>query len=204
MFKNKINTWYNKYCKSCSQISDIKIVIEKAVKLSYKSSVLRALYYNNKQVGFDGKKKESFIARKNCEIYLKNLLSDLYRFNNMKGQKVIGMFESVWCKIRREYHSVGIIWYTYGNAQKWTAMAVKYFYIIAYKNKLLCLKSHLLDSVLPIDRKIMKAVKLDFNVSELQPTWSNCDDSSTIIKYLEDVKSKLNKKRILQYEIEKW
>ena len=204
MFKRNINAWFNKYCKNCSQINDIDIVIEKAVKLSYKSSILRALYKNNKRVGFNGKKMEAVIARKNCEIYLKIFLQYVYRLKNIKNKQVLSMFESIWCKIRREYHALGITWYNYGNAQKWAAMAVKYFYIIAYKNNLICSQHFLFDSVLPIDRKIMKVIKKDFNILELQPTWSKCDDSSIMIKYLEELKNKLKSKAILQYEIEKW
>ena len=199
-----IQDWYNKYCaKHCVANMQVADIANLAAKLSYRASVLRALYENDICVGFKKKYNEKTKARCSGEKTIEQFLKTAYS-NNVSLNDV----EAMWNKIRDIYHQQGIFWYTYGNAQKWLGMSIKYFFIIAYIKGWVTTFNHpIADCVFPIDSIIMKEIKKDpsVNVDRIFPSWSKCDDKDKLKKYIEDVKGKLNgQKKLLEYEIEMW
>ena len=123
--QDNLNIFFNEYCKNCKGLTNINDVINKAVKLSYRASVLRALYDGDKLVGFNGMTSQKNNARSAGENILQNFLSATHSNGN-----IFQVVKDTWDAIRENYHNQGITWYTYGNAQKWVSMAIKYFVVI--------------------------------------------------------------------------
>ena len=199
--QDNLNIFFNEYCKNCKGLTNINDVINKAVKLSYRASVLRALYDGDKLVGFNGMTSQKNNARSAGENILQNFLSATH--SNGNNFQVV---KDTWDAIRENYHNQGITWYTYGNAQKWVSMAIKYFVVIGYKNKLIDFDHPLADCVFPVDGIMINEIFKDFRIKGVTPSWSKCDDKTAFIKYIQNVKSKIiaKNKKVLEYEIEKW
>lgn len=197
-----IEKWYNKFCKPNKYNYDsIEKIALHAASLSYRASVLRALYQNGQSVGFCGKTLESKECRLQAVQFISDFLLQLYKLNDDISFKQVS---DMWDTIRSLYHAKGISWYTYGNAQKWVGMAIKYFFVIAYMNNYLDFSHPIANCVLPIDRIIMNKIKDDFGIPCVQPSWSQCDSKELFEKYIMELKDKVKSNKLLDYEIESW
>ena len=87
-------------------------------------------------------------------------------------------------KIREIYKNNGIDLYTYGNAQKWINMTIKYIFSSNYMN-------HNVDiyevAYLPIDSIIQQIAYKELGVKKLSCAWSKCDDWEEIERYQNDI-----------------
>ena len=120
----KFDAWYQKFCSNINT-KDITAAVNKA----YSSSVVRALYDGKgKLIGFNGNTKGKTAARKVATGIIVSYLSDVEQYNSLPYP-----IWDLWDEIRNVYHGCGITWYTYGNAQKWVAMSIKYHLFFKYK-----------------------------------------------------------------------
>ena len=208
----KFNSWANKYCPNPLSISD-------AVNKAYAPSVVRALYKNGKLIGFNGNTKGKTEARKKATDIIVSYLSYVEKYNSLPPNYSIW---DLWDEIRNVYYDCGITWYTYGNAQKWVGMAIKYYLVNKYRNTPNALCNHALaDVVFPIDRiminKIQSGIVVAGNGSNIsisvnnpppKPSWSQCDNKKTFIDYIDAVKNQLIKfptqDKLIEFEINNW
>ncbi len=204
MFNQNLNGWYNHFCNDCDNLQDVSEIISNAVSLSYRSSIQHALWKDGKHVGFDGMIREKNMAKAECEIYLSAFLNEVIHMTDENA--LFERIQQAWDDIRTIYHNNGITWYTYGNAQKWTAMSIKYCFVIAYRNNMLDRSHIFLKICFPVDRIMMNSVVNDFGLAGVSPTWSQCDDKQQFIDYITNLKSIVNARNedLLEYEIKKW
>lgn len=107
--------------------------------------------------------------------------------------------------IRQVYRDAGINLYTYGNAQKWINMAIKYIF-----------SSDRVDPnwelfkvcYLPIDREIQNNAYKCLKCRKLPMSWSKCDDWDKIVDYEERIEKEIIKntdyKTRLWWECNTW
>ena len=204
MFDQNLNGWYNHFCGDCDNLHEISEIIPKAVSLSYRASIQHALWKDGKHIGFAGMIREKNMAKAECEIYLSTFLNEVIHMTDETA--LFERIQQAWDDIRTIYHNNGITWYTYGNAQKWTAMSIKYCFVIAYRNNILD-RSHIFVRIcFPVDRVMIDSVVNDFDLPGVSPTWSQCDDKKQFIEYITNLKSIVNARNeeLLEYEIKKW
>ena len=192
--------WYNRFCEGKSAVKvlpstpDACDLAEAAAKLAYRASVLRALKMN-------GKNNEAKFARQEGEKVIKNFLCEIYSSETVA---TIDFVAQTWETIYQIYKKQEIQDYTYGNAQKWVNMAIKYYVILLQKFNVPCSKIMEIP-VFPVDRIMINYIKKDLGVS-FDGNWSDCKDLFALKKYICDVNSKVNEKGLclFEYELNAW
>jgi len=162
-------------------INNIKDIINETVKRSYSPSVKMTAFTRGK---YGSEKLKE--PRQKCEEILRENLLKIYNNNNIPEENFIDWEEKLANKIRETYHSYSINLYTYGNAQKWINIAIKYLFSsdhIDFNHKLfeVC--------YLPIDRIIQDNAYKSLGVNRLPVAWSKCDKWQDIAVYEENIKN---------------
>ena len=206
----KFNSWANKYCPNQLSISD-------AVNKAYAPSVRQALWQNGRHCGFKGMTTAKQNARAQATHIIECYLKQVDNYNLLPYSVT-----DLWDKVRDVYHNNNITWYTYGNAQKWVAMAIKYYLVNKYRKTPNALCNNVLaDVVFPIDRiminkiqsgKVVAGTGSNISISVTNPppypSWSQCDCKQTFIDYIDAVKNELIKfptqDKLIEFEINNW
>lgn len=171
---------------SINDISNINDIVSEAVKRSYAPSVQNTAL---KQGKYGSVKLQ--IPRQECESILIDALLKVYSKKTITEQQFIDWETTLARNIREIYHKNEIKLYTYGNAQKWINIAIKYLFSsdhIDYAHKLfeVC--------YLPIDRIIQDKAYKELGVKKLPVAWSKCDNLQEILDYEENIKNAIKQK----------
>ena len=194
---NKMESWFNRFCankhalKSVGNNPDYKDLACVAANLSYRASVLRALNFN-------GKNSEGKLARLDGE---KIVIDFLYKIFESQNVASLDYVSDVWSKIYDTYKKHNIEDYTYGNAQKWVNMSIKYYIILLKHFKIEC-ENLTQIPVFPVDRIMINHIKKDLDIS-FDGSWSNCNDIVALKDYICKVKSKVGS-TLFEYELDAW
>lgn len=203
MNMSKFDAWYQKFCSKIDP-KDIPAAVNKA----YASSVVRALYDDKgKLIGFGGKTTEKINARKKATDIIVSYLSYVEQYKSFPYS-----IRRLWDQIRNVYHECDITWYTYGNAQKWVAMSIKYHLFLKHRDNPVDLpKDILANIVFPVDGIMIQEIasnkngRLRNSVNFDKKPWSQCNDKQIFIQYLSDVKATLpTGTKLLEFEIDTW
>ncbi|WP_455520946.1 hypothetical protein [Parvimonas micra] len=107
------------------------------------------------------------------------------------------------CKKIIDEYKKSKIQLSYGQAQKWVNMTIKYLYILE-------VEGYTFDSVfenlhIPIDNYVFDAVEKELGIKRPVDAWSKLDKKE-YLKYQEDIRGELRKKNIspLIWEFENW
>lgn len=107
------------------------------------------------------------------------------------------------CKKIIDEYKKSKIQLSYGQAQKWVNMTIKYLYILE-------VEGYTFDSVfenlhIPIDNYVFDAVEKELGIKRPVDAWSKFDKKE-YLKYQEDIRGELRKKNIspLIWEFENW
>lgn len=110
--------WFERYCskklKNINGDPTYEQLAESAANLSYRSSVQRAVKFNDRN-------SEKNLARKNGEMIIRDFLIEIY---NCSFSASLNTISDIWIKIYNIYKDNNIEDYTYGNAQKWVNMSI--------------------------------------------------------------------------------
>lgn len=196
--KTKLEAWFNKYCmdkkiyKNTIAENGIspKSLAYIAASLSYRASVLRALNIGNK-------KEEASQARKEGEQIIADFLFSCYNSAPLTVDIVAGKWE----QIRTIYKQKYIDDYTYGNAQKWVNMSIKY-YIALLSNENLPCESLMKIPAFPVDGIMINHIKRNLKIS-FPCAWSKCDNKADFIEYLNKV-NKSTEETLFEFELNAW
>ena len=204
-WKSKAKDFYAKYCESKTHAHMTEeSIYELSAHLSYRASITRALYdENGEPCGFNGKNKQSIIARSAGEAVLQGALKELVTMTfDTQSDFDEWAFEK-WDFIREIYYNNGITWYTYGNAQKWFNMAIKYCFVIEY-----CLKNEIMPNYeychFPIDGIMIKENKIKIGVDFDGTSWAKCDDKELLKQYIRSVRRAVKDQCLVEYELNTW
>lgn len=197
---NKAEMWFNRFCANSKAFKKLEANPDYidlaclAATLSYRASVLRA-------VKFNGKKREAAFARKDGETIIEEFLCAAI---NEKTPFEIDVVYDIWNKIYKVYKKHGIDDYTYGNAQKWVNMSIKYYAVLLQHFNM---ENSLITGipVFPVDGIMIKHIKKEFNIS-FNGSWSQCNDIDYLKSYIQAVKEKTEKKgmSLYDYELNAW
>lgn len=181
--KNWRENWQTKTGKLLSihidDLLNLNDIIKEAIKRAYAPSVQNTAV---KQGKYGHKKLQ--VPRKLCKEQLFLEFRKLYD-NQKVSEEIFEKWEkSTADKIREIYKNNGIDLYTYGNAQKWINMTIKYIFSSNYMN-------HNVDiyevAYLPIDSIIQQIAYKELGVKKLSCAWSKCDDWEEIERYQNDI-----------------
>lgn len=98
------------------------------------------------------------------------------------------------CKKIVDEYKKSKIQLTYGQAQKWVNMTIKYLYLLEYKE-------YSVDNIIkwlhiPVDNYIFKAVDDKLNIKKpMDISWSRWDNYDEYLKYQKDIREKIEKDR---------
>ena len=166
-------------------IMDINEVIKEAVKRAYAPSIQNTAIKEGKY----GSKKLK-VPKDKCVPIIEEALKNIMDVNNECDFEK--WEEELAKKIRKIYKEDNhIVLYTYGNAQKWINMSIKYIFSadsVDFNKKIfeVC--------YLPIDRAIQNAATRDLGVRPLNEAWSKCDDWEEIKNYQKSIKDAIGQK----------
>lgn len=200
MNKN-MSRWYDRFCNNKKPVKllpkkpDATALAYVAATLSYRASVLRALKLN-------GKTDEAKLARQEGERLIVEFLCGVYHSNATVDIDYVSGF---WETMRTIYKNHQIDDYTYGNAQKWVHMSIKYYIVLLSRFDIPC--SRLVDiPVFPVDRIMINHIKNDLGIA-FPGNWSDCDDALSLKQYITDVNNKVRNIRgvsLFEYELNAW
>lgn len=125
--------------------------------------------------------------------------------NNITNQKEFDAWHCDVCKMIKSFYLNEGIEFTYGQAQKWLNMTIKYLYMLE-------VKEYSFDNVImwlhiPVDNFIFKAVKEELNIKRLtKVSWSRWNNYDEYLEYQNDIRKKLKEEDIspLRWEFENW
>lgn len=171
---------------SINDISNIDDIICESVKRSYAPSVQNTAL---KQGKYGSAKLQ--IPRQECEPVLIDALLKVYSKKTITEQQFIDWETTLAKNIREIYHKNEIKLYTYGNAQKWINIAIKYLFSSDHIDH-----NHNLFEVcfLPIDRIIQDKAYKVLGVKKLPVAWSKCDNWQDILDYEKNIKNAIKQK----------
>lgn len=122
--------------------------------------------------------------------------------NNITNQKEFDAWHCDVCKTIKSFYLNEGIEFTYGQAQKWINMTIKYLYI---------LKVYSFDNVLkylhiPVDNYIFDAVEKELEIDRPKEAWSRWDNDEEYKDYQKNIRKELKRKKFvpLRWEFENW
>ena len=137
-----------------------------AIKRAYRD-------FNRTQHGFS-KKGDNSEIRKRCSAHLEQAITNLLNEPSLSQKKFDDIHKGICDELKRNY---GTFNFTYGQAQKWINMTLKYYYLLD-KDKT---KEAVTYFHVPIDN-IMIEKLLKYNPPAIESRWSKLDNYD---KYLE-------------------
>lgn len=107
---------------------------------------------------------------------------------NITSPEEFNLWHCKVCGIIKDLYEDYDIKFTYGQAQKWVNMTIKYLYI---------LNDHTFDNVfdflhIPVDNYIFKAVKEKLGINKPKNPWSKLDKTE-YLKYQKDIRERIEK-----------
>lgn len=196
-----------------SYFGNLKDPIEAASNRAYRD-MCRTLDFKN----ITENDKTNF--KKEVKAILKNIMKNEDKnqnINNIKNQDEFDTWHQGICdKIIKKSKKIEKIketdegkeekiQFTYGQAQKWVNMTIKYLYM---------LNDHTFDNVfdflhVPVDNYIFKAVKDELKIKKpTKKSWSRWDNYEEYLKYQNDIRKNLKKEKKeispLRWEFENW
>lgn len=171
---------------SINGINNIFDIIRESVKRSYAASVQNTTL---KQGKYGSVKLQ--ISRQECESILIDEFLKVYNNKTITEQQFIDWETTLAKNIRKIYHKNAIKLYTYGNAQKWINITIKYLFSSDYIDY-----NHNLFEVcfLPIDRIIQDKAYKKLGAKKLPVAWSKCDNWQDILDYEKNIKNAIKQK----------
>lgn len=183
-----------------SYFGNLKDPIEAASNRAYRD-MCRTLDFK------DITKNDKKNFKKEVKAILKNIMKNKYKNQNLKNIKNQDEFD-IWhkglcdniiekCKKIEKYKKTEEgkeekIQFTYGQAQKWVNMTIKYLYILE-------VEEYSFDSVfeylhIPIDNYIFDAVEKELEIDRPVDAWSRWDKYEEYLKYQKDIREEIPKK----------
>lgn len=194
--KNKIDEKYILEFFKYSYFGNLKDPIEAASNRAYRD-MCRTLDFKD----IDENDKKNF--KKEVNAILKNIMKNEDKnqnINNIKNQDEFDAWHKGICdKIIKKSKKIEKIketdegkeekiQFTYGQAQKWVNMTIKYLYI---------LNEHTFDNVfdflhIPVDNYIFKAAKEKLGINNPKKPWSKLDETE-YFEYQKDIRERIEK-----------
>lgn len=123
---------------------------------------------------------------------------------SITSEKEFDKWHEQLCKKIIDEYKKSKIQLSYGQAQKWVNMTIKYLYILE-------VEGYTFDSVfenihIPIDKYILEAANKELGIDKPTTSWSGWNDSDDYCKYQKAIREELRKKNIspLIWEFENW
>ena len=185
-------------------------ILEKLIERAYRDAASHVLSVNDDVK--EDKKQEAIETIKEAIDNLKEIESVVK--GDKTGHDNYDKWHEQLCKILVEMydgHCKDGYTFTYGIAQKWVNMTMKYVYVVYYIAEscefLIDFKeefdnlifNHRRSFHVPIDSYIYKAVKDDLGIKPLKSSWSKIPDYATYIDYQESIR----KQDIFDYSYER-
>ncbi len=203
----KMEDFYKKFCienssrfrKENKNTLTLEKIAYYAATLSYKPSVQHAICFGEK-------KREKKLARAEGEKIISSFLLKCFEEAPVLTDQISGCWNQLHTLYREKYE---IEQYSYGNAQKWVNMSIKYFIIILSQNSLEY-KKLMKIPVFPVDgimiKKIKKQIKNgEFKIdTKIPEPWSKCDDKDAFINFIKAVDSQKKQESLFEYELISW
>lgn len=234
LINKNINDLYNKYAKnefeSLTSNTD-KSIASIAAKLGYRPAVNKAAFFLSSSLSigsyFDDPErypKKSGVSNDStksdvlCEAVIEQIFVPFLKDSSFSDQECFEIMDRVF---EIYYFRENVTDFSYGAAQKWVNMAIKYYIILQFK------KSGTPDIVsyiklkysnynlFPIDGQMIQKIHKHFGDMEYDhkkvgcslPTpqpWTNCNLKFTFIDYWSFVSEKLSGTKPILYEMANW
>ncbi len=173
---NTINTWRKSWSTKTKPLSitgclTIEETVDEAVKKAHSPSVLRVLKTN----GISTER-----PRKEAASYLTSEILTMISRTSFTNDEYDDWVRKVCTRIRDIYRSYNLEDYTFGNAQKYFNMTIKYIFSADNidPNLPIFKVAHI-----PVDGVIMNIAKEKLGVNKLNTYWSKTDNIKDIIDY---------------------
>ena len=198
-----------------SYFGNLKDPIDSASNRAYRD-MCRTLDFKH----IDENDKKNF--KKEVKAILKNIMKNEDKnqnINNIKNQDEFDTWHHVLCdniiekcKKIEKYKKTDNgekekIQFTYGQAQKWLNMTIKYLYMLE-------VEEYSFDNVIkwlhiPIDNYIFDAVEKELEIDRPTDTWSRWDNYDEYLKYQKDIRERIEKDSNIDvapllWEFDKW
>lgn len=165
----------------------------------YKAACNRAYRDMNRTIRFDNLLDED---REDLKNEVKEKLKDEIKdnLNKISSQKEFDVWHKKVCDRIKEIYKGKEITLTYGQAQKWINMTIKYLYV---------LEPETFDGVfeflhIPIDNYVLKIAKEELDVKKIEGAWSKLDDYNEYLNYQKNIRNKIGESVPLRWEFENW
>lgn len=198
-------------CNGKNKIKDEELL--KFLKFSYFGDLSNSIHAASKRAYRDMNRTIRFneLSTDEIRLELREKVNNVFENeikkligNNITNQKEFDEWHCDVCKMIKSFYLNEGIEFTYGQAQKWINMTIKYLYI---------LKEYSFDNVLkylhiPVDNYIFDAVEKELEIDRPKEAWSRWDNYDEYLKYQNDIRKKLKeeKKDIspLRWEFKIW
>ena len=165
----------------------------------------RAYRDMSRTIRFDGLFEDSRLnLKKEVNSFLDTEIKKLVN-GSITSEKEFDKWHEQLCKKIIDEYKKSKIQLSYGQAQKWVNMTIKYLYILE-------VEGYTFDSVfedlhIPIDKYILKGVEDELNIENPRVPWSKWDNYDELyLKYQNAIRERLREKGIspLRWEFENW
>lgn len=117
-----------------------------------------------------------------------------------KTQKAFDDWHYRTCSALRSHYRNNGVQFTYGQAQKWVNMTLKYLYILG---------AYSFDDIFeflhpPIDNYILTAATEEFGIPRISVAWSKWDDYKGYLDYQKKLRAKMDGRVPLRWEFGAW
>lgn len=164
----------------------------------YKAACNRAYRDMNRTIRF-GKLPDK--DRKDLKKEVKKILEEKIKtLNEISNQEAFDDWHKKMCNQILEIYNKKGITLTYGQAQKWINMTIKYLYV---------LEPETFDGVfdflhIPIDKYVLNIVEEDLKVDKIKGAWSKLNDYNEYLNYQKNIRNKIGESVPLRWEFENW
>lgn len=165
----------------------------------YKAACNRAYRDMNRTIRFgELSSNDREDLKKEVKEKLKDEIKD--NLNKISSQEEFDDWHEKVCDQIKEIYKEKGITLTYGQAQKWINMTIKYLYVLEAKT---------FDGVfeylhVPIDNYVLDIAKEELGVERIKEAWSKLDVYEEYLKYQENIKEKIGEIAPLRWEFRNW
>ena len=166
----------------------------------FEAAAFRAYRDFNRTLRFDGKNADIRLSLRKKATDILQLRISLLDPEMIRTQGDFDLWHKESCEKIRQIYREEKVEFSWGQAQKWLNMTIKYLYIVGSND----FTGIFQFCHVPIDNFIFQIAEKELGIPRLKMAWSRCDDYNEYMAYQKELRSRIKGYDPLRWEFKYW
>ena len=178
----------------------LKVIYFGVIVDPFEAAAFRAYRDFNRTLRFKNKGEKTRLSlRKDATDILRQRIA-LLDPENIKTQRDFDLWHRESCEEIRQLYTESEVDFTWGQAQKWLNMTIKYLYIVGSND----FSGVFQFCHVPIDNFIFQIAEKELGIPRQKTAWSRWDDYNEYMAYQKELRSRIKEYDPLRWEFKYW